>query len=163
MVKKYSLFGILAILFLALVAVIVYLIIGFGSAVGILPQGLYDESKELSLEDTQRKPQWQDKFISLSSKDYSPATQRYSMSFHVDKSGLEPKSKFYQLIVDKNDLYSLFCLKQTLNAFSVKYNLTHVDKNTEIFLDTDNITLLESIQKELKKYNINTQVKEIWL
>ena len=78
-------------------------------------------------------------------------------------SELKEKSKFYQLIINKNSIYSMFCLKQVLNSFDVKYFLLRSGKNQEIFLDTNNKNLLENKVKELKKYNISTQVQEIWL
>lgn len=57
----------------------------------------------------------------------------------------------------------MFCLRQTLDSFKVKYFLLKSIESPEIFLDTDNQKLIEEIIKELKKYKINTQAKEIWL
>ena len=52
---------------------------------------------------------------------------------------------------------------QILNSFNVKYFLLKSDESPEIFLDTGNKNLIEDIIEELKKYKINTEVKEIWL
>lgn len=57
----------------------------------------------------------------------------------------------------------MFCLRQTLNSFNVKYFLLKSGDSSEIFLDTGNEKLIDDIIKELKKYKINTEVKEIWL
>ena len=122
-----------------------------------------DNDTELAEPVAQNSKAWQDRFLSIKTKNYSPAVENFSMVFDVDTTALQPKSKFYQLIIDKNDIYSVFCLKQTLNSFDVKYSLTRSKDEAEIFLDTDNKLILEAIQKALTVYNINTQVKEIWL
>ncbi|EJI1140973.1 TPA: hypothetical protein RXN02_001823, partial [Campylobacter jejuni] len=44
-----------------------------------------------------------------------------------------------------------------------KYFLLKSGDSPEIFLDTGNEKLIDDIIKELKKYKINTEVKEIWL
>ncbi|NDJ27003.1 hypothetical protein DMB95_02800 [Campylobacter sp. MIT 12-8780] len=160
--KKYSFFAVLAVLFLGLLVAIFSL---FFSENDIVPNfdDLQEESKaQVSIQE-QNNQTWQDRFANLSPKNYTPAVEQFSMVFTPDTSQYQPKSKFFQLIVDKNDVYSLFCLKQTLNFFKVKYSLTSTGTNTEIFLDTDNQNLLKDIQARLKIYDINTQIKEIWL
>ena len=85
------------------------------------------------------------------------------MNFSVDASMFRPKNKYYQLSIDKNDVYSMFCLKQTLNSYQIKYALTHTRESTDIFLETDKQALVDEIIARLKHYEINAKFTEVWL
>lgn len=76
---------------------------------------------------------------------------------------LREKSRYFQLSIDKNDMYSLFCLKQTLNSFKIRYSLTRTDRALEIFLDTNEEQVMQDIVKKLKNYDINAKFTEVWL
>lgn len=161
--RKYIFFAVLAFLFVALIAALIYVF----KANALVFEGesnILEESESNQSQSTAYTPlEWQDKLAKLKAKDYAPAAEYFSMVFTPDRSAFVPKSKYYQLLIDKNDIYSLFCLKQTLNFFEVKYSLIHTGEETEIFLDTDNKTLLEDIKKRLLVYDIHTEIKEIWL
>lgn len=163
MMKKYALFIILALLFAGLLSILIYIFKVNGLDSNAKIDLLDDEEQNASSNLSYTPLDWQDKLANLKTKDYAPATEYFSMVFTPDRSTFVPKSKYYQLLVDKNDIYSLFCLKQTLNFFEVKYSLIHTGEETEIFLDTDNKTLLEDIKKRLLVYDIHTEIKEIWL
>ncbi|WP_297192067.1 hypothetical protein [uncultured Campylobacter sp.] len=162
--KRYAFFSVLLFLFLLLFSSIVYVFYVSRLEVPVF-QSIFDENTDENTSQVvlRKLNTWQDKFLSIKPKDYSPAVETFSMLFDVDTSALQEKSKFYQLIIDKNDIYSLFCLKQTLNSFDIKYSIIRNLDGTDIFLDTDNKILLEQIQKALLVYDINTQLKEIWL
>lgn len=162
--KRYAFFSVLLFLFLLLFSSIVYVFYASRLEVPVF-QSIFDENTDENTSQVvlRKLNTWQDKFLSIKPKDYSPAVETFSMLFDVDTSALQEKSKFYQLIIDKNDIYSLFCLKQTLNSFDIKYSIIRNLDGTDIFLDTDNKILLEQIQKALLVYDINTQLKEIWL
>ncbi|MCW1360018.1 hypothetical protein OLQ22_02070 [Campylobacter jejuni] len=114
-------------------------------------------------QENSKEETWQDKLSQLPKKNYVPAVQYFSMYFEVDTSAFEPKQRYYQLLISKNDVYSMFCLKQTLNLFNVQYSLVSTKDNTQIILDTDDKNILEGIIKKLKTYDIDTQIKEMWL
>lgn len=161
--KQYSFFAVLASLFVLLVGTLIYVFtMGGGDLQNFANIEQTDDSIQIRKADS-KLPTWQSDLANLNTRDYAPAAEFFTMHFNPDTSALQPKSKYYQLIIDKNDIYSLFCLKQTLNFFEVKYSLTHNGEETEIFLDTDNKTLLEEIKKRLLVYDIHTQTKEIWL
>ena len=163
--KKYIFFSILVVLFFGFLASMVYVV--FDMTKGIQP------NLELSQNDNDtqtwqhqskdKEPTWQERLSGMKSKDYTPAAERFSMMFDIDTSMLHPKSKYYQLIIDKNDMYSLFCLKQTLNSYQVKYALTRTSEGTEIFLETDKQILIDDIITRLKTYEINAKFEEVWL
>ena len=126
-----------------------------------LPQAEIVEQDESQQDETPKT--WQERFSQREQTDYSPAAERFVMRFEVDTSVLRPKSKYYQLSIDKNNIYSMFALKQILNSYKVKYSLTRTSEVLDIFLDTDKQSLLESIVKNLKQYDINAKFKEVWL
>ncbi len=163
MKKKYLFFSVFFILFVFLFSSIAYIFYASKIRLPVFHSSLDDVEKNLSYVGVSDGDTWQDRFLKMTSRDYSPAVESFSMFFDLDTSFLQEKTKFYQLILDKNDIYSLFCLKQTLNSFDLKYSITRAGDKTDVFLDTDNKFLLEQIQKALLVYDINTQIKEIWL
>lgn len=109
------------------------------------------------------KPTWQENLAKLTPKPYTPAIERFSMRFEVDTEPLRPKSRYFQLVIERNDTYSLFCLRQSLNSSKIKYALTRTSKATEVFLQTDKLAEVENLVKMLKKYEINAKFEEVWL
>ncbi|WP_291950782.1 hypothetical protein [Campylobacter sp.] len=106
---------------------------------------------------------WQDKLANFKVNDYYPAANEFYMSFNMDDSAVKPKQKIYILDVNKNDVYSMFCLKQTLQNFLVKYTLIRSKNEVVIYLDTDNKQVLKNLIEQLKIYDIDANLKEVWL
>lgn len=163
--KKLIFFVILALLFIGVVGSITYLIFKHEDELIFSSQ----DTTELDLvlppriDLNESDSLWIDKFLKMGTQNYAPAAETFSMSFNVDTSILRPKSKYYQLIIDKNDIYSMFCLKQTLNSVNVRYSLTRTSEITDIFLETDRQELVQDIVKKLKIYDINAKFEELWL
>lgn len=165
--KKYVFFSALAVLFIGLLGVIAYMVVDATKSEVQTPLKVAQGSKGASFEEKQSQeevePTWQEKLSLIKPKDYTPAAERFSMVFEVDTSIFRSKSKYYQLIIDKNDVYSMFCLKQTLNSYEVKYSLMRTTEATEIFLETDKQALIDEIVARLKHYEINAKFEEVWL
>lgn len=159
--KKYALIGILSVLTLILLIVIFVLLWNFKSDSDFFPQFIKENNTTKAVLDKTKT--WQQELAMWPVKDFTPAAEQFRLYFDADTSELKEKNKYYQLIINKYDIYSMFCLRQTLDSFKVKYFLLKSIENPEIFLDTDNQKLIEEIINELKKYKINTQAKEIWL
>ncbi|EOX1264899.1 hypothetical protein ACPDI4_001430 [Campylobacter upsaliensis] len=159
--KKYALIGILSVLTLILLIVIFVLLWNFKSDSDFFPQFIKENNTTKAVLDKTKT--WQQELAMWPVKDFTPAAEQFRLYFDVDTSELKEKNKYYQLIINKYDIYSMFCLRQTLDSFKVKYFLLKSIESPEIFLDTDNQKLIEEIINELKKYKINTQAKEIWL
>ena len=162
--KKYLFFASLAVLFLGFAFGIIYAMRTSKSTFVPnfeLPQASISEGDEPQSEPAPKT--WQHRFSQSEPKDYSPAAERFAMRFEVDTSMFRPKSKYYQLSIDKNSIYSMFALKQILNSYKVKYSLTRTSEALDIFLETDKQALLEDIVKNLKQYDINAKFKEVWL
>lgn len=160
--KKYAIIGILSFLILILLTIIFVLLWNFKANSSFFPQFIKESNltTPLTVKNTMT---WQQKLALWPVRDFTPAAQQFHLYFDADTSELREKSKYYQLTISKYDIYSMFCLKQTLNSFNVKYFLLKSTENPEIFIDTDNKNLIEEIIIELKKYKINTEAKEIWL
>ncbi|MDL0114241.1 hypothetical protein NYG88_02955 [Campylobacter felis] len=159
--KKYALIGILSVLTLILLIVIFVLLWNFKSDFDFFPQFIKENNTTKAVLDKTKT--WQQELAMWPIKDFTPAAEQFRLYFDADTSELKEKNKYYQLIINKYDIYSMFCLRQTLDSFKVKYFLLKSIESPEIFLDTDNQKLIEEIINELKKYKINTQAKEIWL
>ncbi|EAK9877361.1 hypothetical protein IO406_000987 [Campylobacter lari] len=158
--KKYTLYGILG--FLSLVLIVAFVFMVRYVSVGNLP---ISQNIKYSFDEIKKElPQtWQDKLSNLKVNDFSPAVNEFYMSFNMDDSVVKPKQKFYMLDVNKNDVYSMFCLKQTLHSFFIKYTLTQSKDEVAIYLDTNNEKVLNALIDKLKIYNINAKLKEVWL
>ncbi|EJK7648890.1 hypothetical protein NLS90_001356 [Campylobacter jejuni] len=161
--KKYITISILSILLLILLAVVFTLLWQFKANVNFIPQFAKDTNTQPSIQTQNQDLSWQEELAKWPTRDFTPAAEKFTLYFDADTSELKEKNKYYQLIVGKYDIYSMFCLRQTLNSFNVKYFLFKSGDSPEIFLDTGNEKLIDDIIKELKKYKINTEVKEIWL
>ncbi len=161
--KKYITISILSILLLILLAVVFTLLWQFKANVNFIPQFAKDTNTQPSIQTQNQDLSWQEELAKWPTRDFTPAAEKFILYFDADISELKEKNKYYQLIVGKYDIYSMFCLRQTLNSFNVKYFLLQSGDSPEIFLDTGNEKLIDDIIKELKKYKINTEVKEIWL
>ena len=74
-----------------------------------------------------------------------------------------PKEHIFQLIIDKNDSYSFFCLMQTLKFFSIPYSIVKENNNKKVLISAKQKSELNKIAVELKKYNIDSIIKEAWL
>ena len=163
--KKIIFFVILVLLFIGIVGSIVYIVYGKEDDIALNSEisPSVDDKIPQQLDLNESKSIWQDKFLRMKPKNYSPAAEQFSMSFNVDTSILREKSKYYQLIIDKNDAYSMFCLKQTLNSFKIKYSLTRTSEVTDNFLETDKQAIIQEIVQKLKIYDINAKFEEVWL
>lgn len=161
--RKYITISILGILLLILLVVVFILLWKFKANSDFIPKFAKEANVNQNIEKPMQEPTWQEELAKWPTKDFTPAAEQFTLYFDADTSELKEKSKYYQLVVNKYDVYSMFCLRQTLNSFNVKYFLLKSSESPEIFLDTNNKNLIDDIIKELKKYKINTEAKEIWL
>lgn len=166
--KKYIFFFVLAVLFCGFLGSVMYIVLNATKAElsANLPFSTRNSNEALLAQapnDEEKEPTWQERLSLMLPRDYTPAGERFSMVFGVDTSMFRPKSKYYQLIIDKHDVYSMFCLKQTLNSYQIKYALTHTSEGTDIFLETDKQALIDEIIMRLKHYEINAKFEEVWL
>jgi len=104
---------------------------------------------------------WVKDLAKLPPREYVLATNEIFMEF---KSEIKKQSKVVsQLIINKNDIYSVFCLSQTLNKFTVNFSIIKQNSGNLIYIDTQDKSILKRIVDELKMYDIHSTFKEIRL
>ena len=96
-------------------------------------------------------------------KDFAPISNELYIHFELQDTGNLSKKKFYKLNIDKNDSYSMFCVKQTINNLKLKYFLINNKKYSQIVIDTNNTSLLHYLIENLRNYKINSDFEEIWI
>ena len=131
--KKYALIGILSVLTLILLIVIFVLLWNFKSDSDFFPQFIKENNTTKAVLDKTKT--WQQELAMWPVKDFTPAAEQFRLYFDADTSELKEKNKYYQLIINKYDIYSMFCLRQTLDSFKVKYFLLKSIESPEIFLE----------------------------
>ncbi|EAH8300357.1 hypothetical protein YY96_04190 [Campylobacter fetus] len=77
-----------------------------------------------------------------------------------DNAKFDQSQKYFELVIDRCDFYSVFCITRVANEFKV--NLTIVKKGDDaiIHLNTDDKKAAQDIVSNLKKYNIHSKIKE---
>lgn len=104
---------------------------------------------------------WIKDLADLPERKYILATNEIFMEF---KNEIKKQNKVVnQLLVDKNDIYSMFCLSQTLDKFSVGFSVIKQNSQNLIYIDTQDKSILRHIANELKIYDIHSTFKEIKL
>ena len=66
-------------------------------------------------------------------------------------------------MIDKNDIYSMFCLMQTLRNSEVDFTVVRDGAKSQIFLNTQDSRLLQNIILQLRVYDIHSSVREVKL
>ena len=69
----------------------------------------------------------------------------------------------FLLLIDKNDIYSLFCVKEVLGSLGIDFAIIKDLNKSQIYLNTADVDLVQKAIKELKNYDINSKVREVRL
>lgn len=72
-----------------------------------------------------------------------------------------PTRKAFQLIVNRSDRYSLFCIKQTLGMFSLPYIVVNENGKSAIIVDSNDRDSLNKVAKKLEQYEIKSEIKRL--
>ena len=104
---------------------------------------------------------WVGEMASLAPRKYALASNEIFVEFK-DESKAVIKTA-YQLIIDKNDIYSMFCLTQTLKNIPVDFSVVKENSQNLIYINTKDNSVLDRVINELKAYDIHSTFKEIKL
>ena len=104
---------------------------------------------------------WVGEMANLAPKKYALASNEIYVEFK-DESKAAIKTA-YQLIIDKNDIYSMFCLTQTLKNIPVDFSVVKENSQNLIYINTQDNGVLNRVINELKAYDIRSTFKEIKL
>lgn len=104
---------------------------------------------------------WVGEMANLTPKKYALASNEIFIEFK-DNSKTVIKTA-YQLMIDKNDIYSMFCLTQTLKNIPVDFSVVKENSQNLIYINTQDNGILDRVINELKAYEIRSTFKEIKL
>ena len=105
---------------------------------------------------------WINELATIKKKDYVLPVNEIFIEYNRPKIE-KPKITAYELLIDKNDIYSMFCLMQTLRNSEVDFTVVRDGAKSQIFLNTQDSRLLQNIILQLRVYNIHSSVREVKL
>ncbi len=105
---------------------------------------------------------WINELATIKKKDYVLPVNEIFIEYNRPKIE-KPKITAYELLIDKNDIYSMFCLMQTLRNSEVDFTVVRDGAKSQIFLNTQDSRLLQNIILQLRAYDIHSSVREVKL
>ena len=105
---------------------------------------------------------WINELATIKKKDYVLPVNEIFIEYNRPKIE-KPKITAYELLIDKNDIYSMFCLMQTLRNSEVDFTVVRDGAKGQIFLNTQDSRLLQNIILQLRVYDIHSSVREVKL
>lgn len=105
---------------------------------------------------------WMSELATIRKRDYVLPVNEIFIEYNLPKIE-KPKITAYELLIDKNDIYSMFCLMQTLRKSEVDFTVVKDGAKSQIFLNTQDSKLLQNIILELRVYDIHSSVREVKL
>ena len=105
---------------------------------------------------------WINELAAIKKKDYVLPVNEIFIEYNRPKIE-KPKITAYELMIDKNDIYSMFCLMQTLRNSEVDFTVVRDGAKSQIFLNTQDSRLLQNIILQLRVYDIHSSVREVKL
>ena len=105
---------------------------------------------------------WINELATIKKKDYVLPVNEIFIEYNRPKIE-KPKITAYELMIDKNDIYSMFCLMQTLRNSEVDFTVVRDGAKSQIFLNTQDSRLLQNIILQLRVYDIHPSVREVKL
>lgn len=105
---------------------------------------------------------WINELATIKKKDYVLPVNEIFIEYNRPKIE-KPKITAYELLIDKNDIYSMFCLMQTLRNSEVDFTVVKDGAKSQIFLNTQDSKLLQNIILQLRVYDIHLSVREVKL
>ena len=105
---------------------------------------------------------WINELATIKKKDYVLPVNEIFIEYNRPKIE-KPKITAYELLIDKNDIYSMFCLMQTLRNSEVDFTVVKDGTKSQIFLNTQDSKLLQNIILQLRVYDIHSSVREVKL
>jgi len=129
--------------------------------ISINSQEVYLDDKPLSLnnniEKTKQKNSWLNQFSQSERKGYFyPVNEVF---IKVDLNEKITKTITYKLSAQILDPYQLFCLKEELKQYKLKYYLKKDTTNIDLFIYSQNVDKLKKLVNVLKDYKIVATLK----
>ena len=105
---------------------------------------------------------WINELATIKKKDYVLPVNEIFIEYNRPKIE-KPKITAYELMIDKNDIYSMFCLMQTLRNSEVDFTVVRDGAKSQILLNTQDSRLLQNIILQIRNCDIHSSVREVKL
>jgi len=105
------------------------------------------------------KDKWIERFSKHEDQGYYyPVTEIF---VQVDLKETPKKTKIYELKAGDLDPYQIFCLKEVLKQYRLKYMFEQKKDRVKLIIYSENLNQLKNIVKTLKNYAINASIIQI--
>ena len=82
--------------------------------------------------------------------------RKSSLDYHTNNKTLR-----YQVLISKCTDYSIFCMQRVAKSLDIELSLVRQNGSHTIFINTNSAVTANSFITNLKKYNINSTLKEV--
>ena len=152
---------VVVLLFVMLGLVGVYLVKFASVNFSQIPENNITNEQNIS-KNTAGSENWINELATIKKKDHVLPVNEIFIEYNRPKIE-KPKITAYELMIDKNDIYSMFCLMQTLRNSEVDFTVVKDGAKSQIFLNTQDSKLLQNIILQLRVYDIHSSVREVKL
>ena len=152
---------VVVLLFVILSLVGIYLVKFASVNFSQIPENNITNEQNIS-KNTAGSENWINELATIKKKDYVLPVNEIFIEYNRPKIE-KPKITAYELMIDKNDIYSMFCLMQTLRNSEVDFTVVKDGAKSQIFLNTQDSKLLQNIILQLRVYDIHSSVREVKL
>lgn len=104
---------------------------------------------------------WINDLAKLTKREYVLPVNEIFIEYKRQTKMKDTSKTAYELFINKNDVYSMFCLTQTLKNSNVDFTIVKDGVKSQIFLNTQDSELLQKIILELRTYDIDSSVMEV--
>jgi hypothetical protein len=158
--RKSILYGAFALLSLFVLAVFIVLI----NLANEEParNAVYVPTERRTLQPASQSTSWAQKMAQAATLDYHFPVNELFIKLELQHAK-PPKEHIFQLVIDRSDEYSHFCIMQTLHSFSFPYTVVKDREGNAIYVNAQQQGLLRDVVERLKEYGIESTIKEAWL
>ena len=156
-----TLLSVVVLLFVILGLVGIYLVKFASVNFSQIPENNITNEQNIT-KNTAGSENWINELATIKKKDYVLPVNEIFIEYNRPKIE-KPKITAYELLIDKNDIYSMFCLMQTLRNSEVDFTVVKDGAKSQIFLNTQDSKLLQNIILQLRVYDIHSSVREVKL
>ena len=156
-----TLLSVVVLLFVILGLVGIYLVKFASVNFSQIPENNITNEQNIT-KSTASSENWINELATIKKKDYVLPVNEIFIEYNRPKIE-KPKITAYELMIDKNDIYSMFCLMQTLRSSEVDFTVVKDGAKSQIFLNTQDSKLLQNIILQLRVYDIHSSVREVKL
>lgn len=157
----------------ALVAIVAFLLILLGVCGLVLYKyasaGNYEilqnqnqSDSSVKIQEKDIKASWIDQLASVKKPNFTLPVNEIFIEFKRE-ARIDSTREAFLLLIDKNDIYSLFCVKEVLGSLGIDFAIVKDLSKSQIYLNTADVDLVQKALKELKKFDINSKVREVRL